>query len=98
MVYIFAAGAAEKRASGRPSRGDGQDRVQAAAIASYMYDHADASDPRVVAALRGAEILADAMIQNPTTWQAIERVAKALRRRKHLSGRDVQEIIRGVAP
>jgi hypothetical protein len=94
LVYMFAAGAAEQRLTGRPSVRDAVDRAQALELARVMHDHAAAADPRVVAALRAAEALATAAVQNATTWAHIERTARALRRRKQLSGRDVQELRR----
>jgi hypothetical protein len=57
-----------------------------------MHDHKPANDPAILATLRSAEALADALMEDPIVWHSVERVAKALKRRRRLSGRDVQII------
>jgi ATP-dependent Zn protease len=94
LVFLLAGAAAEYKQTGHYSERDGDDVQQATLLASAMHE-CDVSDPRVGAAVRAAQALANAHMRNEATWAWIERVAKALVNKRRLTGRDVQRLREG---
>ena len=95
LVYLFSGGSAEKRGCGSTSARGAQDVETAAFIAAeIIHDGADANSARVQGTLRAAAAIADSRMAIPGTWRAVQRVADALRRRRRLTGRDVQLLLR----
>lgn len=96
LVYVLAGGAAERRLTGRKDCGDLRDREQAIAIASIIHEKKPLDHADIAATVARAELIARALMLDPTVWRAVEAVAKALERQRRLSGREVLRLVRQV--
>jgi hypothetical protein len=96
VVYTMAGASAEKRFTGRSDAGDLRDREQAAAIARIIHEHKPADHPDIAGTVARAEVIARALMLSPATWRAVEAVAGELERKRSLTGRDIQLIVRKV--
>jgi hypothetical protein len=94
LVYACSGSSAEQRLYGHTSARNARDVEIATAAAVVIHDGADANSARVQGALRAAAAIADARMQTGAIWESVQRVADALRRRRRLTGRDVQLLLR----
>jgi hypothetical protein len=94
LIYVAAGPAAETRLTGRPSVGDASDRALietlAAAITELPAEHA-----RVRALIERTALIAKAMMLDSKNWSIVTRIAKELERKRVLTGRDIEGLIRG---
>lgn len=97
LIFLLAGASAEKRACGKHTSRDADDRHMAALFASAAVLNEAPDSPRVRTMLQDVQLIADARIADETTWDWIERVAAQLVRRRRLTGRDVHEL-RPVTP
>jgi hypothetical protein len=98
LVYACSGSSAEQRLCGHTSARNARDVEIATAAAVVFHDGADAHSAKVRGTLCAAQAIADSRMLMPGTWRAVQRVADALRRRRRLTGRDVQLLLREVAP
>lgn len=91
LIFLLAGASAEKRATGKYTPRDANDRHIASLLASVTLNEAPDS-PRVRTMLTNAQLIANARIADETTWGWIQRVAAQLVRRRRLTGRDIHEL------
>ena len=91
LVYVLAGAAAERHATGHYSSRDAADREYAATLCA-VYLNADITSDAVRKEMDIADTLARAMMHDDDLWRWIERVSKALTKRRRLTGRDIHEL------
>jgi hypothetical protein len=88
LAYMLAGAAAEKRQTGQYSPRDTHDREHAIIAASAVLQ-VERDSPRVAAAVRDAQLLANSLMTNDRLWAWVQRTATALIRRRRLTGRQI---------
>ena len=91
LVYVLSGGAAERRATGHYSPRDAADREYATTMCA-VYLNQDKTSEAVRKELDLADTLARAMMLNDDLWAWVQRVAKALIRKRRLTGRQIHEL------
>jgi hypothetical protein len=89
--FLLAGAAAEKRHTGSYSERD-RDDVSHARTLTWAMLNAEPDSPRVKAHFDSEQAIVNAWMWDDTIWQWVTRVADALVRRRHLTGRDVHEL------